>query len=172
MDIDPLEWWKTHEHQYSRLSIFAKCIFGIPLSECECERVFSAAGIIKNRLRNKLNSQNLNNLLIISQNQCFLTQIPQSINNKRSIDNITPDINEYEMEDVIYISGVSHPNRFAYNDNNNNNNTNSNNNNNNNNYLNASDIYEDYITLDNDEYQELDNMSSDDEKEQEEKDKQ
>jgi hypothetical protein len=48
-DTDSLAWWKDNSDKYSRLSVLA-CQYLAVLSE----RIFSAAGLIVTKLRNRL----------------------------------------------------------------------------------------------------------------------
>ena len=48
-DTDSLAWWKDNSDKYSRLSVFARA----------SERIFSAAGLIVTKLRNRLSSSKL-----------------------------------------------------------------------------------------------------------------
>lgn len=51
---DPLEFWNQGSAKYPSLSRAAQSFLAIPASEVECERVFSLAGLIYNKLRSRL----------------------------------------------------------------------------------------------------------------------
>lgn len=53
---------------FPNLLIILDWVLAIPLSNAEAERDFSKLKIVKNRLRNRLEARNLNNLLTISIN--------------------------------------------------------------------------------------------------------
>ena len=53
-DTDSLAWWKDNSDKYSRLSVLARRYLAVP-----SERIFSAAGLIVTKLRNRLSSSKL-----------------------------------------------------------------------------------------------------------------
>ena len=53
-DTDSLAWWKDNSDKYSRLSVLACQYLAVP-----SERIFSAAGLIVTKLRNRLSSSKL-----------------------------------------------------------------------------------------------------------------
>ena len=53
-DTDSLAWWKDNSDKYSRLSVLARRHLAVP-----SERIFSAAGLIVTKLRNRLSSSKL-----------------------------------------------------------------------------------------------------------------
>lgn len=65
IEFDLLEWWKTQSGQFPRLSILAKRVFCIPASSASSERNFSAAGLVIDKLRSKINPKNVDDLLFL-----------------------------------------------------------------------------------------------------------
>ncbi len=63
--LDVLEWWHNHRYQYPRLYEVAKRHLIIPASSATSERVFSAAGYLVDKKRNRLGSRNLEMLLTL-----------------------------------------------------------------------------------------------------------
>jgi zinc finger BED domain-containing protein 1 (E3 SUMO-protein ligase ZBED1) len=61
----PLEWWKANELNYPNLCNHAKQVLCIPASSVPSERVFSAAGLLINRLRCRLSSEHVDMLLFL-----------------------------------------------------------------------------------------------------------
>ena len=57
--------WKENENNFYYLSKIAKNIFCIQASSCASERVFSSGNLIQTALRNKMLSENLENLLFL-----------------------------------------------------------------------------------------------------------
>lgn len=66
--LSPLEWWSDNFDKFPTLSELARLIFSIPGSQIECERIFSAAGLITSGLRNRLGVENLDMLVNIQKN--------------------------------------------------------------------------------------------------------
>ena len=65
---NPLLWWKTKEGLYPHLAKIVRQLFCIPATSVPSERVFSAAGHLVSATRNRLDQENVNNLLFIQQN--------------------------------------------------------------------------------------------------------
>ena len=53
-DIKPLDWWKTHSTEYPNLSKLALDFLCIQASSVPCEQLFSIAGQILCKSRNRL----------------------------------------------------------------------------------------------------------------------
>jgi hypothetical protein len=53
-DTDSLVWWKDNSDKYSRLSVLARRYLAVPSTSVPSERIFSAAGLIVAKLRNRL----------------------------------------------------------------------------------------------------------------------
>lgn len=72
-DTSPIEWWKKHSKNpdFTNLAFVAKQIFGIPGSAIECERVFSAAGILTALLRNRMSPERIHQVIFILKNYPF-----------------------------------------------------------------------------------------------------
>jgi len=62
---DPLLWWKANEHRFTRLGALAKSILCIPATSVPCERLFTSAGYIVNKLRSSLLPDNVNLLVCL-----------------------------------------------------------------------------------------------------------
>lgn len=65
-DSCPLEWWSKHAHSHSMLAPYAQKYLGTPATSVPCERLFSLAGHIVQKKRASLSSENLNNLVCLS----------------------------------------------------------------------------------------------------------
>ena len=66
--VSPLGWWAKHATTYPTLADLARIVLAIPGSQIECERVFSLAGLLTARLRNRMSPENLGNLVFLSKN--------------------------------------------------------------------------------------------------------
>lgn len=64
----PLEWWKRNEHRYPELSRVAKAYLSVPATSVPAERIFSAAGVLVNRLRTRLLPAHVDMLLFLNKN--------------------------------------------------------------------------------------------------------
>ena len=53
-DIEPLSWWHTHSTEYPVLSKMAKDYLSVQASSVPCEQLFSLAGNVVSKKRNKL----------------------------------------------------------------------------------------------------------------------
>ncbi|KAL2099535.1 hypothetical protein ACEWY4_003929 [Coilia grayii] len=65
-DSCPLEWWSKHAHSHSMLAPYAQKYLGTPATPVPCERLFSLAGHIVQKKRASLSSENVNNLVCLS----------------------------------------------------------------------------------------------------------
>lgn len=66
--LDPLAWWKVNETKYERLAQLAKAYLCVPATSVPSERVFSAAGLILNRLRSRLHPDHVDMLIFLNKN--------------------------------------------------------------------------------------------------------
>ena len=69
---DPAEWWETHQGRYKNLSRLAQKYLCIPATSVPAERVFSAAGLIVNRLRTRLTPEHVDMLLFLNKNRSLV----------------------------------------------------------------------------------------------------
>lgn len=60
-----LRWWSKHSLTFPQLSLLAKSLFGVPASSATAERIFSASGRILEKRRQSLNSENVDDILMI-----------------------------------------------------------------------------------------------------------
>ncbi|XP_062251826.1 zinc finger BED domain-containing protein 4-like [Platichthys flesus] len=65
-DSCPLEWWSKHAGSHSRLAPYAQKYLATPATSVPCERLFSLAGHIVQKKRASLSSENVNNLVCLS----------------------------------------------------------------------------------------------------------
>ena len=66
---DPSVWWELHEKKYKNLSRLANHYLCIPATSVPAERVFSAAGLILNKLRTRLTPEHVDMLLFLNKNK-------------------------------------------------------------------------------------------------------
>lgn len=65
---DPALWWSLNEYRFKNLSRLAKAYLCIPATSVPAERVFSAAGLVVNRLRSRLLPKHVDMLLFLNKN--------------------------------------------------------------------------------------------------------
>ncbi|XP_028292263.1 zinc finger BED domain-containing protein 1-like [Gouania willdenowi] len=65
---DPALWWSLNESRFKNLSRLAKAYLCIPATSVPAERVFSAAGLVVNRLRSRLLPKHVDMLLFLNKN--------------------------------------------------------------------------------------------------------
>ncbi|WAQ95606.1 ZBED1-like protein [Mya arenaria] len=68
VDVSPLTWWKDNESKYPRVAVVAKQILCIPATSVPSERVFSTAGILVSKLRNRLSPSLVDNIIFLNKN--------------------------------------------------------------------------------------------------------
>ena len=66
--MTPLKWWKENAQKYPRLSLVAKKILAMPATSVPSERVFSTAGILVSKLRNRLSPVLVDNIIFLNKN--------------------------------------------------------------------------------------------------------
>ena len=66
--VSPLRWWAQHATTYPLLAELARIVLAVPGSQIECERIFSLAGLLTARLRNRMSPENLASLVFLSKN--------------------------------------------------------------------------------------------------------
>ncbi|XP_056116949.1 E3 SUMO-protein ligase ZBED1-like [Rhinichthys klamathensis goyatoka] len=67
-DCNPLSWWMTSQSKYPHLAQLARRYLSIPGTSVRAERVFSTAGIIVNKKRSALDSENVDRLVFLANN--------------------------------------------------------------------------------------------------------
>lgn len=65
---DPLAWWSKREILYPRLSLIAKKYLSMCATSVPSERVFSTAGELVSKKRNRLSSENIEKILFLNGN--------------------------------------------------------------------------------------------------------
>ena len=63
--LDPLDWWRKKSADFPHLSILARRVLAIPATQAESERLFSCAGNIVTKNRNKLASSTVELLVLL-----------------------------------------------------------------------------------------------------------
>lgn len=71
-DNQPLLWWKTNEHRFSRLTKVARSWLCIPATSTPSERLFSKAGSVVSKKRNSLKPKNVDVILFSNSNHQLL----------------------------------------------------------------------------------------------------
>lgn len=66
MEDCPLQWWSAHSGAHDKLALLARKYLATPASTVPCERLFSVAGHIVQKKRSALLSENVNQLVCLS----------------------------------------------------------------------------------------------------------
>ena len=64
----PLEWWATNRHKFPLISKVARKYLCFPVTSVSSERVFSVAGRVIEKRRNRLTGANAENLIFLHEN--------------------------------------------------------------------------------------------------------
>ena len=64
---DPLDWWKANVNRFARIALIAKNI-AVPATSDPSERIFSTAGILINKLPNRLAADLVAHIIILNKN--------------------------------------------------------------------------------------------------------
>lgn len=67
-NVNPLKWWKENSIKYPRLSVLARQYLSIPGTSVPSERIFSATGLLVNKLRNRLSSSVVDHVIFLNKN--------------------------------------------------------------------------------------------------------
>lgn len=68
---NPLEWWKDHAMEYPVLALMARHYLAIPATSVACESLFSVAGAIVTKQRNRLSPEHVKQLLFLKANKAL-----------------------------------------------------------------------------------------------------
>ena len=74
-DQTVLQWWSEHKADFPLLAELARMVLSVPASQIECERVFSAAGLITQHLRNRMGVENMSAQVFLLKNMDFDAEI-------------------------------------------------------------------------------------------------
>lgn len=66
---DPLEWWRSREVVYPRIAKLARKYLSLVATSVPSERVFSTAGEVLSKKRNRLSSDNVQRIVVLHGNQ-------------------------------------------------------------------------------------------------------
>lgn len=70
--IDVLVWWRNNASQYPKLSSIARKILPIQATSVASERVFSVAGDVETKSRNRLSDESVENIILFKSWMQFL----------------------------------------------------------------------------------------------------
>lgn len=69
--MDPLDWWRSREVVYPRLAKLARKNLSLVPTSVPSERVFSSAGEVLSKKRNRLSNKNVQKLVVLHGNQSY-----------------------------------------------------------------------------------------------------
>ena len=64
-NVNPLKWWKENSIKYPRLSVLERQYLSIPGTSISSEHIFSATGLLVNKLRNRLSSSVVDHVIFL-----------------------------------------------------------------------------------------------------------
>lgn len=68
-DAKPLEWWRENQLKFPKIAHVARKVLSIPATSVPSERIFSSAGRLVNKLRNRLSSELVDNIIFLNKNK-------------------------------------------------------------------------------------------------------
>ena len=68
-EYDPLDWWLKNEAKYPKISRIARRVLAVPATSVPSERIFSAAGLLINKLRSRLSSDIVDSIIFLNKNK-------------------------------------------------------------------------------------------------------
>ncbi|XP_053382048.1 E3 SUMO-protein ligase ZBED1-like [Mercenaria mercenaria] len=71
---DPLLWWRDNEERFPKIAIVAKRVLAVPATSVPSERIFSATGLLINKLRNRLSSEIVDSIFFLNKNEVNITE--------------------------------------------------------------------------------------------------
>lgn len=77
-DCEPLEWRKSNESKYPKIANIARRVLAVPATSVPSERIFSAVGLLINKLRNRLSSDIVDSIIFLIRTK-FLALSPLKI---------------------------------------------------------------------------------------------
>jgi len=80
---DPLLWWSEHEYKFPYLAILAKRCLCIPATSAPSERLFSDTGLVITEKRNRLDGENVNQLVFLNKNWSIVELIITNMKQKK-----------------------------------------------------------------------------------------
>ena len=67
-DVVPLVWWQQNEQRFPMIAHVARKVLCVPATTVPSERIFSSAGLLINKLRNRLLSDIVDKIIFLSKN--------------------------------------------------------------------------------------------------------
>lgn len=72
LESNPLEWWKSKAHIFPVLSRYALPYMCLQGTSVASERLFSTAGDVVSKKRNRLSSNMINMIMVLNRNHCLI----------------------------------------------------------------------------------------------------
>lgn len=67
-ETNPLDWWKQNEVRFPRVAQVARSVLAIPATSVPSERIFSSAGLLVTKLRNRLSPDLVDKIVFLRKN--------------------------------------------------------------------------------------------------------
>jgi hypothetical protein len=71
------DWWNAHQDQFPMLSFLARRFLAVPVSDAGVERVWSAAGLVVTKTRNRLTETKISQMVFVKKNDWLLRLTPK-----------------------------------------------------------------------------------------------
>ena len=68
-DCEPLEWWKNNQSKYPKIASIARRVLAVPTMSVPSECIFSASGLLINKLRNRFSSDIIDSIIFQNKNK-------------------------------------------------------------------------------------------------------
>ncbi|XP_061164341.1 E3 SUMO-protein ligase ZBED1-like [Saccostrea echinata] len=65
---DPLSWWRGNENKFPSIAKLARKFLGSPATSVPSERIFSSAGLLVSKLRDRLSSDTVDKIIFLNKN--------------------------------------------------------------------------------------------------------
>ena len=72
---NPLDWWRDKEREFPNIAVIARRLLCIPATSAPTERLFSHAGLVVNKHRNRLDPENVNDVVFLHDNWEFIENL-------------------------------------------------------------------------------------------------
>lgn len=74
LEENPIHWWNQKKAVLPNLAVQARIYLAIPATSVPSERLFSSAGNVFTKKRNRLNQNNIHNILFLRENYKLFDQ--------------------------------------------------------------------------------------------------
>jgi len=73
-DVNPLDWWKTHQKSFPTISLMSKKFLCIAATSVASERLFSKSGELVSKKRSRLSVSTVREIIFLNANQKWFSK--------------------------------------------------------------------------------------------------